>query len=71
MQLRYAYRLYPTPEQRIALAQAFGCARVVFNDGLRAPTGRSRCRPALYLRWGVVQASHHRGEEDARAGMAG
>lgn len=35
MQLRYNFRLYPTPGQRIALARAFGCARVVFNDGLR------------------------------------
>lgn len=35
MQLRYRYRLNPTPGQRIALAKAFGCARVVFNDGLR------------------------------------
>jgi len=36
MQLRYCYRLCPTPGQRAALARAFGCARVVFNDGLRA-----------------------------------
>ena len=36
MQLRYNYRLYPTPGQRTALAKAFGCARVVFNDALRA-----------------------------------
>jgi len=36
MQLRYNYRLYPSPGQRAALARAFGCARVVFNDGLRA-----------------------------------
>src|SRR5215472_2465291 len=36
MQLRYNYRLYPTPGQQAALARAFGCARVVFNDGLRA-----------------------------------
>ncbi len=35
MQLRYNYRLYPTPGQQQALARAFGCARVVFNDGLR------------------------------------
>ncbi|WP_084961568.1 RNA-guided endonuclease InsQ/TnpB family protein [Thermoactinospora rubra] len=35
MQLRYTFRLYPTPGQRQALAKAFGCARVVFNDGLR------------------------------------
>ncbi|WP_329245369.1 transposase [Actinoallomurus sp. NBC_01490] len=36
MQLRYNYRVYPKPSQRIALARAFGCARVVYNDGLRA-----------------------------------
>ena len=36
VQLRYNYRLYPTPGQRAALARAFGCARVVFNDGLAA-----------------------------------
>ncbi len=36
VQLRYNYRVYPTPGQRIALAKAFGCARVVFNDALRA-----------------------------------
>jgi len=36
VQLRYNYRLYPAPGQQIALARAFGCARVVFNDGLVA-----------------------------------
>jgi putative transposase len=36
VQLRYNYRLFPTPGQRAALARAFGCARVVFNDGLQA-----------------------------------
>ncbi|MEV4096159.1 RNA-guided endonuclease InsQ/TnpB family protein [Streptosporangium saharense] len=36
MQLRYSFRLYPTPGQRQSLARAFGCARTVFNDGLRA-----------------------------------
>jgi transposase len=35
MQLRYRYRLEPTAEQRQALVRAFGCARVVYNDGLR------------------------------------
>jgi len=35
MQLRYNYRLCPSPGQRTALARAFGCARVVFNDALR------------------------------------
>ncbi|MBQ0895758.1 transposase [Micromonospora sp. U56] len=36
MQLRYNYRLYPDTAQRKAFARSFGCARVVFNDGLRA-----------------------------------
>lgn len=36
MQLRYAFRLYPDAGQRTALAKAFGCARVVFNDAVRA-----------------------------------
>jgi putative transposase len=35
VQLRYSYRLYPTPCQREALARAFGCARVS-NDALAA-----------------------------------
>ncbi|MFI7043997.1 RNA-guided endonuclease InsQ/TnpB family protein [Streptosporangium sandarakinum] len=38
MRLRYRYRLHPNAAQRQALARAFGCARVVFNDGLRART---------------------------------
>ncbi|NLU81197.1 RNA-guided endonuclease TnpB family protein [Rhodococcus sp. HNM0569] len=36
MQLRYQYRVYPTPGQQDLLARSFGCARVVFNDALRA-----------------------------------
>ncbi|MFK4154180.1 helix-turn-helix domain-containing protein [Streptomyces fungicidicus] len=35
MQLRYNHRAYPNASQRRALAQAFGCARVVWNDCLR------------------------------------
>jgi len=35
MRLRYSFRLYPSAGQRSALARAFGCARVVFNDALR------------------------------------
>ncbi|MET8799114.1 transposase [Nocardia sp. NPDC004568] len=34
MQLRYNFRVYPTPGQQLALARAFGCARVVYNDAL-------------------------------------
>src|SRR5699024_11453774 len=33
---RYSYRAYPTVGQARASARAFGCARVVFNDYLRA-----------------------------------
>jgi putative transposase len=36
VQLRYSYRIDPTPSQCKALARAFGCARVVFNDALAA-----------------------------------
>ncbi|WP_026128484.1 helix-turn-helix domain-containing protein [Nocardiopsis halophila] len=41
MQLRYSFRLYPNGPQRAALVRAFGCARVVYNDALRA---RERAR---------------------------
>jgi putative transposase len=41
MQVRYRYRVYPTPGQRQALARTFGCARVVYNDCLRI---REECR---------------------------
>ncbi|WP_307627444.1 RNA-guided endonuclease InsQ/TnpB family protein [Streptomyces turgidiscabies] len=53
MQLRYAFRLYPEPGQRIALARAFGCARVVFNDAVRARedarTAKEPCPGAAVL----------------------
>ncbi|MBT2405264.1 MULTISPECIES: RNA-guided endonuclease TnpB family protein [unclassified Streptomyces] len=46
MQLRYSFRLYPNGPQRSALARAFGCARVVYNDALRArETARSAGLP--------------------------
>jgi putative transposase len=35
MKARFRYRLYPHPAQRFLLAKTFGCARMVFNDGLR------------------------------------
>ena len=43
MQVRYRYRLYPSPGQQQALARAFGCARVVYNDCLRL---RDACHAA-------------------------
>ncbi|WP_307630240.1 RNA-guided endonuclease InsQ/TnpB family protein [Streptomyces turgidiscabies] len=36
MQLRYSFRLYPDTGQQTALAKAFGCVRVVFNDAVYA-----------------------------------
>jgi putative transposase len=36
VKLRYQFRLYPSGQQRRQLARAFGCARVVWNDALRA-----------------------------------
>lgn len=35
VQVRYRYRLDPSPTQQQALARVFGCARVVYNDCLR------------------------------------
>ncbi len=34
MKLRHRYRIHPTAQQVTALAQLFGCCRVVFNDAL-------------------------------------
>lgn len=54
MQLRYRFRIYPTPGQRQALARTFGCARVVYNDALRArQTAYQDGQP--YLRSGDLQ----------------
>ena len=48
MRLRYNLRVYPTPGQQQSLARALGCARVVFNDGLRARRqARAEGRPYL------------------------
>jgi putative transposase len=43
LQIRYRYRIYPSLSQERALAKAFGCARVVFNDCLRL---REECHSA-------------------------
>ena len=34
MKQRYKYRIYPTPTQRVLLAQLFGCSRVAWNNAL-------------------------------------
>jgi putative transposase len=61
MHLRYAYRTYPDAAQRRALAQAFGCARVVWNDCLRArneahAAGRPYIRTAELSRTHITEA---------------
>ena len=71
MQLRYNYRVYPTPGQQEALARAFGCARVVFNDGLRA---RQQAREAglPYVSDGELSKRIiTEAKRTPRAGMAG
>jgi putative transposase len=55
MQLRYNYRLYPAPGQQQALARAFGCARVVFNDALRTRQ-EARAAGLPYLTDGELSA---------------
>jgi putative transposase len=52
--VRCRYRLNPTPGQRIALSRAFGCARVVFNDGLRLRE-QARLAGEKYVSNGEVQ----------------
>jgi len=47
VQLRYGFRLYPDAGQRTALARAFGCARVVFNDAVRAREDARRAGEAF------------------------
>ncbi|SBT95248.1 Putative transposase DNA-binding domain-containing protein [Streptomyces sp. DI166] len=51
MQLRYAVRLYPGAAQQAALARAFGCARVVFNDAVRAREAARRPKPLNVREW--------------------
>jgi putative transposase len=38
MQMRYRYRIEPTPTQQSMLARVFGCVRAVFNDAVRSAT---------------------------------
>ena len=70
MQLRYSYRLYPTPGQRVSLARAFGCARVVFNDALAA---RQAAREAgePYIPDAELSEEAHGVEEDPERAWLG
>ncbi|MFB7172155.1 helix-turn-helix domain-containing protein [Streptomyces sp. NPDC056254] len=62
MQLRYNFRVYPEPAQRHALARAFGCARVVFYDGLRARQEAHAGGSAVHQGQRPSKAGHHRRE---------
>ncbi|MFJ9827633.1 RNA-guided endonuclease InsQ/TnpB family protein [Streptomyces sp. NPDC101160] len=47
MQLRYQFRAWPSPGQRIRAARVFGCKRVVWNDALAIVAPRKRANSAL------------------------
>ena len=69
MLVRYRYRIDPTLGQRQALARAFGCARVVYNDAL-AERQRAYGRGAAQRHRGATPGDHA-GQADPGAGMAG
>ncbi|ASU80086.1 transposase [Actinopolyspora erythraea] len=63
MQLRYRYRLYPDESQRQAMAQAFGNARVVYNDAVRArqdahAAGEKFPSGTVLQKWLITDAKH-------------
>ena len=70
VQLRYNYRLDPQPRHRAAFGKAFGCARVVFNDGLAA---RHEAHQAgqRYLTDAELSARLTAAKATQRAGVAG
>lgn len=47
MQLRYQYRAYLAPGQRIAAARVFGCRRKVWNDALAVQKPRKASNKLL------------------------
>ncbi|GAA1809353.1 RNA-guided endonuclease TnpB family protein [Actinomadura chokoriensis] len=70
MQLRYAFRLYPTAGQRQALARAFGCARVVYNDALRARED-ARAAGLPYIRAAELSAAMTAAKKTPQRGWLG
>ncbi|MBE9166659.1 transposase [Pleurocapsales cyanobacterium LEGE 06147] len=49
MKARYNYRIYPKPNQIKALAKAFGCVRVVWNDALAIYQEASKNNEPIFL----------------------
>jgi transposase len=70
VRLRYNYRLYPDTASREALARSFGCARVVFNDGLRLRQ-EARANGEKYLSDGELSARRRLLGSPAREDRAG
>jgi putative transposase len=53
MKARYQYRFYPTDQQRLSLAQLFGCVRVVWNDALAFGQGAEKLPNTTNYRHGL------------------
>ncbi|MFS8096008.1 helix-turn-helix domain-containing protein [Lentzea alba] len=49
MQLRYNFRVCPTPGQRDALARAFGCAREAHQEGAAYPSDGELSKQVITL----------------------
>ncbi|GHE26052.1 hypothetical protein GCM10017673_29580 [Streptosporangium violaceochromogenes] len=64
------FRLSPTPGQRVALAKAFGCARTVFNDGLRIRRD-AREQGLPYISDGDLSKRDYASEADPGTRLAG
>ena len=69
VQVRYRYRVYPDAAQRGALARAFGCARVVYNDAVRVREEAHAAGREGQRHRGPA-AGDHPGEGDPGTGMA-
>ncbi len=59
MLVRYRYRCYPEPVQKILLAKAFDCARVVRNDALALNRQTYEEENKLFDAGGADEALHY------------
>ena len=62
MLLRYRYRCYPEPGQKILLAKVFGCARVVWNDALALNRQLYQDKGISFDSGGLDEAVYYRGK---------
>ncbi|KIZ19227.1 helix-turn-helix domain-containing protein [Streptomyces natalensis] len=74
MQLRYQYRVFPTPDQCLRAARVFGCKRVVWNDALaRIKTVKASNKllgnPRVRLTQGPYQQVPRNADCPARPGL--